>query len=83
MLVPAPHDSSVLVIVRFEHFESVPIKVLGTRTISFNPPKWLTAQHQFLIMLCMSESIIVYMICKSYVSVFIYFYTHIFIHNKK
>jgi hypothetical protein len=45
MSVPAPHDSSILVIVRFEHFELVPIRVLGTRTGNSNPPKWLTAQH--------------------------------------
>jgi len=49
MSIPAPHDSLVLVIVRFEHFELLPVWVLGTkiRTGGSNPPKCLTTQHWF------------------------------------
>jgi hypothetical protein len=45
MLVPPPHGSSVPVIVRFEHFELVPVQVLGTGTDGSNLAKRLTTQH--------------------------------------
>jgi hypothetical protein len=50
MSVPAPHSSWVSIIVRFEHFESVPVWILGTRTevSNSNPPKQLATQHWFL-----------------------------------
>jgi hypothetical protein len=50
MLVPAPHSSWVSVIVRFEHFESVPVWILGTGTeiSNSNLPKQLATHHWFL-----------------------------------
>jgi hypothetical protein len=49
MSILAPHDSLVLVIVRFEHFELLLVWVLGgkTGTGGYNPPKWSTTQHWF------------------------------------
>jgi hypothetical protein len=39
MSIPTTPGSSVPIIVRFEHFESGPIQILGIGTGDFNSPK--------------------------------------------